>query len=193
MNEFFSLISEEKAGGLFDFDGTLPFIAIQFVILMVILKFILYSPVLTVLEKRKSFVSKALTKITKNLQFAQNSICECLQLLNETKTLVKNNVNKRVHNLDSAFIFIAQDFQKRYKRNEENVNFSFVLSRWEALEYFLTYSTTLTFQSMDFFTIRSDIWTPSLIQSEKNYFHQIYIKDLKEHTHGFKFDSISGL
>lgn len=192
MIEFFSLISEEKPGGLFDFDSTLPFVAIQFVLLMIVLKFILYSPVLNILKKRKTFMSKITYRITQNLQFAQISIINCLQLLNETKTLVKNSVTKRVQFLDNSLIFIAQDFQKRYKRNENNVNFSFILARLEALEYFLQYSTKLTLQSIDFFTIRSDIWTPSIIQAEKNYFRQIYFKDLKEHNHGFRFDFISG-
>ena len=37
-------------GGLFDFNLTLPLIAIQFVLLTVILNIILYNPLLTVIE-----------------------------------------------------------------------------------------------------------------------------------------------
>jgi len=40
-------------GGLFDFNATLPLVAIQFILLMLILNTILYSPLLTVIEERK--------------------------------------------------------------------------------------------------------------------------------------------
>ena len=43
-------------GGLFDFNATLPLVAIQFVLLMLILNTILYSPLLTVIEERKEYI-----------------------------------------------------------------------------------------------------------------------------------------
>ena len=49
-------------GGLFDIDATLPLIALEFVLLMVLLNILLYSPLLTVLDERKEYI---LTKLSK--------------------------------------------------------------------------------------------------------------------------------
>jgi len=54
-NIYFLLVSiEEKSGGLFDFDGTLPLIAIQFLVLMFILDKLLYTPILDKIFERKT-------------------------------------------------------------------------------------------------------------------------------------------
>ena len=52
-------------GGLFDIDATLPLVAIQFLILMVILNVILYTPLLNVMEERKEFILTNLSKASK--------------------------------------------------------------------------------------------------------------------------------
>lgn len=59
-------------GGLFDFDGTLPLVAIQFLLLMVILNIILYNPLLTVIEERKEYILKNLSKSSEILAKASN-------------------------------------------------------------------------------------------------------------------------
>ena len=54
-------------GGLFDLDATLPLVAIQFVVLMVLLNVILYNPLLTVIEERKEYILVNLGKASKIL------------------------------------------------------------------------------------------------------------------------------
>lgn len=54
-------------GGLFDIDATLPLVAIQFLLLMVILNIILYNPLLTVLEERKEYILTNLSKASEIL------------------------------------------------------------------------------------------------------------------------------
>jgi F-type H+-transporting ATPase subunit b len=49
-------------GGLFDFNATLPIVAIQFVLLMVILNILLYNPLLTIIEERKEYILTNLAK-----------------------------------------------------------------------------------------------------------------------------------
>ncbi len=63
------LISEEVSGpgGLFDFDATLPLVAIQFLLLMVILNIILYNPLLTIIEERKEYILTNLGKASEIL------------------------------------------------------------------------------------------------------------------------------
>jgi F-type H+-transporting ATPase subunit b len=54
-------------GGLFDIDATLPLVAIQFLLLMVILNIILYSPLLTIIEERKEYILTNLGKASEIL------------------------------------------------------------------------------------------------------------------------------
>ncbi|CAM9614719.1 unnamed protein product, partial [Scytosiphon promiscuus] len=58
------IIGTEKTGGLFDFDGTLPVIALQFVIFMFVLNFILYTPLLDTIDERNLYISKSLSEAT---------------------------------------------------------------------------------------------------------------------------------
>ena len=60
-------------GGLFDINATLPLVAIQFVLLMVLLNVILYNPLLTVIEERKDY-------ILTNLSEASNTLAEANKL-----------------------------------------------------------------------------------------------------------------
>ena len=61
------LLSTEKTGGLFDFDGTLPIIALQFLIFMFVLNFILYTPLLDTIDERNLYISKSLAEATRIL------------------------------------------------------------------------------------------------------------------------------
>jgi len=54
-------------GGLFDFDATLPLVAIQFILLMLILNAILFSPLLTIIEDRNEFILTNLAKASEML------------------------------------------------------------------------------------------------------------------------------
>lgn len=58
------ILSSEVSGpgGLFDFDATLPLVASQFLLLMIILNTILYTPLLTIIEERKEYILTNLGK-----------------------------------------------------------------------------------------------------------------------------------
>ena len=65
MMNFSLLIANSEVsgpGGLFDINATLIVVAIQFVLLMVILNIILYNPLLTIIEERKDYILKNLSK-----------------------------------------------------------------------------------------------------------------------------------
>nr|YP_002327468.1 ATP synthase CF0 B' subunit [Vaucheria litorea]B7T1R9.1 RecName: Full=ATP synthase subunit b', chloroplastic; AltName: Full=ATP synthase F(0) sector subunit b'; AltName: Full=ATPase subunit II [Vaucheria litorea]ACF70885.1 ATP synthase CF0 subunit II [Vaucheria litorea] len=56
----FLFLTVEKPGGLFDFDGTLPLIAIQFLILMFLLNILLYTPLLKIIDERSEYIANNL-------------------------------------------------------------------------------------------------------------------------------------
>merc|ERR1711892_790815 len=62
------LAMSEGAGGLFDFNATLPLMALQFIALTTILTFVYYKPVGTLLEERETLISSNLTNARKNAQ-----------------------------------------------------------------------------------------------------------------------------
>ena len=70
MVNFSILISNSEVsgpGGLFDFNATLPLVAIQFVLLMLILNIILYNPLLTIIEERKEYILNNLAQASEIL------------------------------------------------------------------------------------------------------------------------------
>jgi F-type H+-transporting ATPase subunit b len=54
-------------GGLFDIDATLPLVAIQFVLLMIVLNILLYNPLLTVIAERNEYILNNLNKASETL------------------------------------------------------------------------------------------------------------------------------
>ena len=64
-----TLSLSEGAGGLFDFNATLPAMALQFILLTIALTFIFYKPISNLLEERETFIntnlSEASTKLLK--------------------------------------------------------------------------------------------------------------------------------
>nr|YP_010197991.1 ATP synthase CF0 subunit II [Gracilaria multipartita]UAD86407.1 ATP synthase CF0 subunit II [Gracilaria multipartita] len=54
-------------GGLFDFNATLPLMALQFVALTVALNFIFYKPVINVLDERDEYIRNSLTTASASL------------------------------------------------------------------------------------------------------------------------------
>jgi F-type H+-transporting ATPase subunit b len=54
-------------GGLFDFDATLPLVAIQFIMLMVVLNIVFFNPLLIAIRERNEFILNNLAKASKVL------------------------------------------------------------------------------------------------------------------------------
>jgi len=85
MINFSILISNSEAsgpGGLFDINATLPLVAIQFLLLMLILNTILYNPLLTIIEERKEYILTNLGKASELLSEAKKLTTQYEQELN---------------------------------------------------------------------------------------------------------------
>lgn len=88
MVNFSILISNSEVtgpGGLFDINATLPLVAIQFILLMVILNIILYSPLLTIITERNEYILNNLAKASEILAQANDLTAEYEQELNKVR------------------------------------------------------------------------------------------------------------
>ena len=72
-------------GGLFDIDATLPLVAIQFLLLMVLLNVILYNPLLTIIEERKEYILTNLSKASELLAEANTLTTQYEQELDSVR------------------------------------------------------------------------------------------------------------
>jgi F-type H+-transporting ATPase subunit b len=95
-----SLSEVEGPGGLFDINATLPLVAIQFILLMVLLNVILYSPLLTIIEERKEYVLSNLAEASEKLAQAK-----------ELTTQYEQDIENAEKEAQSAII----NSQKRHK------------------------------------------------------------------------------
>jgi F-type H+-transporting ATPase subunit b len=72
-------------GGLFDINATLPLVVIQFLLLMVILNVILYSPLLSIIAERKEYILNKLAKASTILAKANELTAEYEQELDSVR------------------------------------------------------------------------------------------------------------
>jgi F-type H+-transporting ATPase subunit b len=61
------LAMTEGAGGLFDFNATLPLMALQIILLSVVLTFVFYKPVAKVIDEREAYINGNLTTASEKL------------------------------------------------------------------------------------------------------------------------------
>lgn len=98
MINFSILICSDEAtrgpDGLFDLDATLPLVAIQFLLLMIILNVILYNPLLTIIEERKEYILTNLSEASKLLAQANKLISEYEQKLEKVRKEAQLDITK---------------------------------------------------------------------------------------------------
>jgi len=97
MINFSILISSSEVsgpGGLFDINATLPLVAIQFLLLMVVLNVILYNPLLTVIEERKEYILTNLSEASKILAEANKLTTQYEQELEDVRKQAQLEITK---------------------------------------------------------------------------------------------------
>ena len=88
-------------GGLFDFDATLPLMAVQVVVLTFILNSLFFKPVGKVVEKREKFVST-------NIAEAKNKLAEVEKL--------EADLSIQLHQARSEAVKIVSDAEKESEK-----------------------------------------------------------------------------
>lgn len=77
--------AEGKSGGLFDIDATLPLMAIQFVILVIVLNALFYKPLGKAIDDRDTYIRTGLAEAKERLSKAENLAREYEQKLADTR------------------------------------------------------------------------------------------------------------
>ena len=97
MINFSILISSSEVsgpGGLFDINATLPLVAIQFLLLMILLNVILYNPLLTIIEERKEYILTNLSEASEILAEANKLTTQYEQELEDVRKQAQLEITK---------------------------------------------------------------------------------------------------
>lgn len=113
-----SQISEMEAkGGLFDFNATLPLMALQFLALTLILNILFYRPVTNILDDREEYIRNSLTSASTSLMKA-NELTKQYELeLAESRKNAQNIIKKAQEEAQ----FVVSEKIKEAQQNAENL------------------------------------------------------------------------
>jgi len=81
-------------GGLFDFDATLPLVAIQFILLTIILNIVFYNPLLNTITERNEFILNNLAKASEVLTKANELTTKYEQELSSIRKEAQLEITK---------------------------------------------------------------------------------------------------
>ncbi len=85
--------SAESSGGLFDFDATLPIMAVQFLILCLVLNAIFFKPLTKAIDDRNDYVRNNITEAKERLEKAQLLARKYEQELAETRKTAQSLIS----------------------------------------------------------------------------------------------------
>ena len=124
-------------GGLFDFNATLPLVAIQFVLLTAILNIILYNPLLTIIEERKEYVLTNLGKASEILAEANKLTAQC----EEELTNVRKEAQLEITN--------SQKIHKEILEIELNISQKYIDNLLDTIQKDLLSKKNIALNSLD--------------------------------------------
>lgn len=111
LSSVFLIIGAEGEGGLFDFNATLPLMAVQIVLLSTLLNFVFYSPLTQTIRERKNFVATSLATAKELLAKAEKLFEEYeekVALGRKEAQLLVSNAEKGANEIASVEVLKAQ-------------------------------------------------------------------------------------
>nr|QCI07900.1 ATP synthase CF0 subunit II [Pleonosporium borreri] len=113
---FVQLSESETKGGLFDFNATLPLMALQFLALTVLLNIVFYKPVSNILDERDEYIRNSLTMASSALlkanQLTQEYEYELAESKKKAQEIIKNSQK-------DAQILVSEKIQEAQKNAEK--------------------------------------------------------------------------
>ena len=82
----------EGSGGLFDFNATLPLMALQFILLTIVLTFVFYKPIANLLETRETFINTNLSEASEKLLQADQLCTQYEEQLKDAKVEAQSRI-----------------------------------------------------------------------------------------------------
>jgi len=140
MVNFSILVSSSEVngpGGLFDINATLPLVAVQFLLLMVILNIILYSPLLSVITERNEYILNNLAKASEILSEANQLTAQYEQEL----TSVRKEAQLEIAN--------SQKIHKEILEIELNISQKYIDNLLDTITADLTDKKNIALNSLD--------------------------------------------
>nr|YP_009496680.1 ATP synthase CF0 B' subunit [Entomoneis sp.]AWT39392.1 ATP synthase CF0 B' subunit [Entomoneis sp.] len=124
-------------GGLFDFNLTLPLVALQVVLLTVLLNVILYNPLLTIIEERKEYILTNLGKASELLSEANQLTAQYEQEL----TNVRKEAQLEITN--------SQKIHKEILEVEVNISQKYINDLLDTIQKDLLAKKNIALSSLD--------------------------------------------
>ena len=124
-------------GGLFDINATLPLVAIQFILLVIILNIILYTPLLTIIEERKEYILVNLGKASEILSEANQLTTQ----YEEELTNVRKEAQLEITN--------SQKIHKEILETELNISQKYIDSLLDTIQKDLFAKKTMALNSLE--------------------------------------------
>jgi len=156
MINFSILISNSEIsgpGGIFDFNGTLPFILIQFILSAYILDTFLYSPLSFIIEERKEYILDYLNRTSKIIN-AANTIIEYSE---QRLAFIRKKAQLEITN--------SQKINKERVETELNISQRFIDDMLDTTQKYFIIKKKVAFSNLDQFvqTLSADIESKLLI------------------------------
>lgn len=139
MINFFTISSAEtlnsKAeGGLFDFNATLPLMALQFLLLMVMLNIIFYKPVAKILDERDEYIRNSLTTASASLKKAEELTIEYENKLSSARKQAQELIRTSQKEAQEVVLKKVKDAQKEAELLIAEASKQLVLQKQEAIK-----------------------------------------------------------
>lgn len=126
--------SPSDQGGLFDFNATLPLMALQFLALTIILNFIYYKPLSRVLDERDEYIRNSLTAASAALDRANNLTTKYEYDLAESRKKAQDIIKIAQQEAQNTVSVKIQEAQKDAEQLLNNAYSQLNVQKKQALE-----------------------------------------------------------
>lgn len=142
-------VETTKEGGLFDFDATLPLVAVQFLILVALLNVLFYKPLTRVLDERAEYIRQNLSQAKEDAKKSEELAQKFEEQLNQARRESQEIVAQaQAEAQEQAANNIAQA-QKEVQAQREKASAEIQEQKQEALQSLESQVDTLSRQILE--------------------------------------------
>lgn len=127
-------LSSKAEGGLFDFNATLPLMALQFLLLMVMLNIIFYKPVAKVLDERDEYIRNSLTTASAALKKAEELTIEYENKLSSARKEAQELIRTSQKEAQEVVLNKVKDAQKEAELLIAEASQQLILQKQDAIK-----------------------------------------------------------